>query len=225
LGKTTEQLAGLARVYTNRIFRGMRGTEDELASLKLEQLRKEVEKLGLEIKALKSTASWDRVVGRYLPIVTSLVAVGGFWFGLWQYSQQKSEGAKQQALGLRQDAAKPFWETQLGLYIKAADAAATIATARDPSTRSNAETTFWTLYWGPLSCVEDITLETNVEANVEAAMVVFGNLLQSGDSNQLTTAALGIAHAIRNEIGPVFNVRPAKLRRAEQLLSGPKSPP
>jgi hypothetical protein len=200
-------------------------TVREKDGLELQRLRKEIEKLALEVEALRTSTKWDRMIGRYLPIITALLAVAGFWVGLIQYNLQRGETQNQQQtaeknklLELKREVAKPFWETQLSLYIKAAEAVATIATANDQKARSDAEATFWVLYWGPLSCVEDMTLTTNQSNEVEAAMVRFGNELKKepADRSALQHSALAIAHAIRNQIAPVFELTPGNKKYPEK---------
>jgi hypothetical protein len=51
----------------------------------------ELQKLLLEIEGLKGRNSWEAKVGRFLPIITALVAIGGFWFTLHQFSMQQED--------------------------------------------------------------------------------------------------------------------------------------
>jgi len=191
--------------------------DQDKPSLELQLLRTQVEKLALEVEALRSSRWWDRVVGRYLPIVTALLAVAGFWFGIIQYYTQKTDTEKQRIKELRREAAKPFWGTQLALYVRASEAAATIATSDDEAVRARAEAEFWVLYWGSLSCVEDVGLEERPNPKVEAAMVEFGMYLDEhpkGTRKQenLKPLALALAHAMRGEIGPSFSLRLTPLK-------------
>jgi hypothetical protein len=185
----------------------------ERTILELQRLRHEVQKLALEVETLRSTRLWDRLVGRYLPVVTSLLAIAGFWFGAIQYYVQKGNTDKQRVEELRREAAKPFWDMQLRLYVRASEAAAAIAVTNDARLRVRAEVDFWTLYWGPLASVEDVGLFSSEEkkhpARVEAAMVAFGAHLrdhpqESRKRKELERLSLELAHAIRDEIGPSF---------------------
>ncbi len=192
---------------------------DNLDQSSLETLlqRIEVAKRILEVDSLRASTWWDRMIGRYVPIVTAILAVSGFWFGVWQYYSQKSDVEAQRSEDLRREAAKPFWDTQLRLYVKASEAAATIATSDDEATRSSAEAQFWILYWGPLSCVEDVGLEEKSKADVEAAMVKFGKYLNTqpkGDRkpDELKTLSLALAHAMRDEIAPSFSLQKTPLQ-------------
>lgn len=189
-----------------------RVTDGERASLELQHLQKEVEKLTLEVEALKASTWWDRALARYLPLVTALVALAAFWFGVIQFKVQSIAAEQERTLELKRDAGKPFWETQLALYIKASEAAATLATSDDANSRATAESTFWALYWGPLHCVEDIVLNEQPQPEVEQAMVAFGDQLKiaSTNSSDLRVLALNIAGAMRNELGPSFKLSTAK---------------
>ena len=196
----------------------------EKSTLELQHLRKEVEKLGLEVEALRSSRWWDRIIGRYLPVITALLAVVGFWFGIIQYNAQRNDIDKQRAAAdtarseeLRREAAKPFWDTQLKMYIRAAEAAATIATSEDAAVCSRAESEFWLLYWGPLACVEDVGAEKKLEPNVESAMVELGKYLKKypkepRNKSELQHLAIELAHAMRDELGPSFALQPTPLR-------------
>ena len=195
-------------------------------NLELQLLQRQVEKLSIEIAAFRQQTWWDRMIGRFLPVATALVAVGGFWFGIYQYQVQKSADERKQrddsekaeiaraqeladaqrsrARELQREAASSFWQTQLQLYLKAAEATATIATTNDDEARKKAEADFWILYWGPLSCVEDVSMSSKAVPQVERAMVQFGKyLLESGDQRtreELQARSLKLAHAIRTEI-------------------------
>jgi hypothetical protein len=205
-------------------------TSDDRARLELEHLHKQVEKLSLEVDRLRETTFWDRTIGRYLPLITAALAVGGFWFGVFQYMGQRNEterlrveaerertaeiteAAGRRAEELRRETARPFWEAQLRLYLRAAEAAATVATARDRKDAVKAESDFWILYWGPLAAVEDVGLEKKTAA-IEAAMVKFGAALNQGESNpdrrELERLSLALAHAIRDAVGPAFELQAA----------------
>ncbi|MFN0018091.1 MAG: hypothetical protein ACKVP0_07525 [Pirellulaceae bacterium] len=180
----------------------------------LEKLKLEVrylggqnEKLSFEINELKGEGAWVRRLNKLLPVITGLVAVAGFWFGIIQYlraenaSLEQRRDAEKASLTQRREAekarveqqkaaddvfrrelkretAKPLWEKQLSLYIEATEKAATIATSKEPTRREAAEQRFWELYWGPLAAVEDIGLIKQDSAGIEAAMVKFGAELE-----------------------------------------------
>lgn len=197
-------------------------TGKDREALELQQLQVEVEKLRLEVEALRSSSFWDRTVGRYLPLITAVLAVAGFWVGLIQYSRQQAEADQERSSALdrrseefRREAAKPFWDSQLRLYLRASEAAGTIATSSDPDVVSRAETDFWVLYWGPLAIVEDVGMEKQPIAEVEAAMVQFGRYLATGPNDRsrerMQSLSLALAHAMRRSVPPSFDLQPTEL--------------
>jgi hypothetical protein len=98
--------------------------------------------------------------------------------------------------GQRQKNREPFLTKQLELCFEASDAASRLATEANPVEWEKARRTFWRLYWGVLSIVED--------PEVEGAMVKLGDLVppQPVDNVKLPMTLLQdqsyeLAHAIR----------------------------
>ena len=221
---------------------------DARALLELEHLKAdnkklllENEKLALELKRLQAPPHWTAHVKPLLPIVTALLAVAGFWFGIWQYfrseeaRQADARVAEQNRLdqqraadetfrrNLKRETARPLWEKQLSLYIEAAEKAAAVATTDDDGARREAEARFWVLYWGPLAAVEDVGLEKEGKASIEAAMVRFGEAIkkdpEAHDRPEMKRLALELAHAVRGAIAPAFDVQATDL--ADLRKAGP----
>ena len=192
---------------------------DERAILELAHLTKEIEKLTIEVETLRSSSFWDRAIGRYLPIITAVLAVAGFWFGVIQYYShqhetdvQRTQAERNRSDEMFREAAKPFWDSQIHLYLRASEAAAAIANSDQADIKKRAESEFWLLYWGPLATVEDVGLETKNKPEVEAAMVQFGAYLRSHRDNQrsqeeMQVLSLELAHAIRNSIPQAFRLQ------------------
>jgi hypothetical protein len=114
------------------------------------------------------------------------------------------------ALQQRQANRRPFLEKQLQLCFEATDAAASLATETDPTKWEQARLTFWRLYWGPLSIVED--------AGVEEAMVALGEIIPKEPSpppsfprSTLAVRSYHLAHAARNVILPKWRVNLGEL--------------
>jgi hypothetical protein len=206
--------------------------------LEIQQLRQQVKKLRLEIIECKRSARWDWV-GRCVPPITAIIAGFGLWFSVGKFNQERLDA-------VTREAAKPFWEKQLQVYLQAADAAAEIAVQTDAGKAKDAQILFWKLYWGSMGCVEDVTLatastkkkqpdqgnnESKPKSEVEAAMVAFGNALLTGSpataaieksgptpivirtidsklAEKLQPLALNIAHAMRKQLTPSFNLVP-----------------
>ena len=68
------------------------------------------------------------------------------------------------------------------------------------------------LYYGPLACVEDVRLLKGdlSSPSISGAMVAFGNKLQESSTAEkrdaLRVPSLNLAHAIRSQIGPSFDL-------------------
>src|SRR5581483_8768084 len=62
--------------------------------LELDHLRLVNEKLALEIQVLSSPSGGARPFDRFLPLLTALVAVGGFLFGIYQFTTQRHDAEK-----------------------------------------------------------------------------------------------------------------------------------
>ena len=131
----------------------------------------------------------------WIKVLTMLGAAIGFLWGVIQYF------ATQKALaGTREiEARKPFLERQLKLYTEATQAAATLATSRNPLEVAAASDRFWSLYWGELALVED--------REVETAMVNLGAEIKKGRTGEeLEQRSLKLAHACRNSLAKSWGV-------------------
>ena len=83
------------------------------AALELQHLRVEVEKLSLEVDVLRSSTRWERLIGRYLPIATALLAIATFWFSVYDHHSGRVAAEVQRANDLSREVARPFSEQQL----------------------------------------------------------------------------------------------------------------
>ncbi len=99
----------------------------------------------------KRSKTWAAVVPWVLTIVTLSI-------GAWQFSAQQQQANR-----------APFLKEQLRVSFSAVEAVATLASETDPIAWEQARKTFWRLYWGPLSVVED--------RDVEAEMVKLGKIV------------------------------------------------
>lgn len=223
-------------------------TKEELELL---QLQHEVEKLQLEVAALKRWG-WLDIGSRLFGSATLLVAIATAWIGFSKYQseqalaeerfraeqdklatdranaaemfrtqqQQRLDDAqkaeKVRADELKRDSAKPFWEAQFKLYLRASEAAALVATSDNEETRFKAEREFWVLYYGPLAMVEDISSATRPPA-VTKSMVAFGRYLEENkdvpkrDRARMQQLSLNLAHAMRDAAGWSFDLSPANI--------------
>ena len=54
-----------------------------------------VEKLGIEIEKLRAETANLKSIIRFVPVISGIVAVLAFCFGIWQYNSQQEEKANQ----------------------------------------------------------------------------------------------------------------------------------
>ena len=133
-----------------------------------------------------------------LQIVSLFVLIVGGVFALWRYYDFTENDFK-----------RPFWEKQIELYVQASGAASTLATAERGTNWDKARATFWKLYYGPLSIVED--------EPVERAMVKFGKKLKefeagNGPRSKLQNESLSLSHTIRESIGRDWKTKLGELK-------------
>lgn len=63
----------------------------ERALLELKSMRRQYEKLTIEVRALRDVKPWERWVSRLIPVISSLIAVSGFLFGVYQYTRSEAK--------------------------------------------------------------------------------------------------------------------------------------
>ena len=150
--------------------------EPPLHPAQLERLQLEDERLRLELAERRRDKPWYHLPTQVVPIITALVAIGGFSWGIVQYRneqaqnrlEQKEQSDRQQIIAQR-EFMKPWLESQREIYAQALTAAAAAANAGDAKTRSQAAEEFWRLYQGKMILVET--------TKVSDAMVSFGECL------------------------------------------------
>ena len=144
--------------------------------------------------------NWSLFVGP--AVIAAAIVVG---VGFWQFTIQQ-----------RQANRLPFLQKQLELCFQATETASRLASETDAIEWEKARVTFWRLYWGPLSIVEDQA--------VESAMVALGRLVPEKPGAapvELPMTALGVpsyelAHAVRNLVLTSWNVNLRALRGLRQ---------
>lgn len=162
----------------------------------------QLEKINLEIESLKRNTGESRLV-RYLPLLTTLVAVAGFLFGVYQFKAQQEERLRTERLANNREFKKALWEKQLTYYLEAAQAASTLASFNENDEkdiqpeRTKARIRFWQLYYGELAVIED--------SNVSNAMVRYGRCLRDYDlrkcnQSDLKQYARVLAQECRNAV-------------------------
>jgi len=172
--------------------------EQSLQSAQLERMQLENDKLRLELAALRKGKPWYHLPTQIVPIVTALVALGGFWWGIVQYRneqaknrlEQKEQSDRQQVVAQR-EFIKPWLESQRETYSQALSAAAAVANAGDAKTRTQAAEDFWRLYQGKMVLVETMS--------VSGAMKSFGKCLNGENvctKEEMNTRCRALASAL-----------------------------
>jgi len=172
--------------------------EQSLQSAQLERMQLENDKLRLELAALRKGKRWYHLPTQIVPIVTALVALGGFWWGIIQYRneqaknrlEQKEQSDRQQVVAQR-EFMKPWLESQRETYSQALSAAAAVANAGDAKTRTQAAEDFWRLYQGKMVLVETMS--------VSGAMKSFGKCLNGENvctKEEMNTRCRALASAL-----------------------------
>ncbi len=155
--------------------------EDALAIATIEQMNLEIEKLRMEVAA---AAKVNRVLTpTFIPLLTAVVAVAGFWFGVYQFARQQPQEDARRRVELHQlerqlmqevrrgypsadfELRKPLWEAQLRTYSEIVNASAAVVTTRGAKRRA-AEADFWHLYRGSLRIVADMAMYKPRQADV-----------------------------------------------------------
>jgi hypothetical protein len=140
----------------------------KLATAQLQRAELDNQRLAIELEKLRKPAPWFQVPLQFVPLVTALVSVAGFLWGINLYmvaqqanrdasdrqAQQRVEQARQENVSREREFMQPWLKSQRDIYEEALDAAATATTSRDPKLRGSANDTFWKLYYGRMVLVE-----------------------------------------------------------------------
>lgn len=150
----------------------------ELQLAQLEKLQLENEKLKQELQDRGKSKPWHAVLIQFVPIISALVAVAGFLWGVYQYQAQQTRNLEAQRLQsereletAQRDLMKPWLDNQREIYLQALTAASTVANTNDPEELGRATVEFWKLFNGKM-----ILVETD---EVQDKMIQFGNCIKS----------------------------------------------
>ena len=181
--------------------------ELDMAQAQLKKLELEIEKLNYDVQNLGSISNRVERVIKFIPLITTLIAIGGFWFTVHQYNAQQAAASDKVREEREKSLKAPLWEKRLNYYFQATEVAATIATSKDQTSREKAEAKFKELYYGPLVIIEDPA--------VESAMIKFNYCLtgqEPCDEAELAKRSLGLSHSARKSIEEAFEVELGKLK-------------
>lgn len=153
---------------------------DDLELTELAFKRLQCEQLSLQLAKQRSRPAWYHIPVQLVPLITALVSVAGFLWGVLLYTEtQEKQAADREKQSLREQALaarefmKPWLESQRQTYAEALSAASIVANADDSKERLAAEGAFWQLFHGHMILVET--------KKVSGGMVHFGRCLDGGE--------------------------------------------
>jgi len=147
-------------------------------------------------------------MAKWQVLVSALIGAGTIGVGIWQFS----EDSKRRADIAQFESQRPFLVKQMELCFQASEATSTLASSTDLENWRRAKETFWMLYWGPLSVVEQPL--SGGQGLVELQMVVFGRALEPLQDNptlpltSLQQESLDLAHECRKLIFDSWGIKP-----------------
>jgi hypothetical protein len=131
-----------------------------------------------------------------IELATKIAVVLGtaiaFIVGFWEYRDTK-----------KKEFYAEFWNKRLAIYAQASEAAAKISVADSLGDTTESRRTFWTLFYGPMSIVED--------SQVKEAMQAFGTELRAVEKDaksmpsQLQQPSYRLSIALRNSLAQTWN--------------------
>ncbi len=153
--------------------------ERALQAAQLEKLQLENEKLRQEMAAGQKPKPWFSKFVQVVPVITTCLAIIGFLWGVFQYTDQQTKNrvsqesqAKKQQETAEREFMKPWLDNQRAIYLQALAAAAIMSNSSDPAAVSQAREEFYGLYHGKMILVET--------TDVSAAMVDYGACFREG---------------------------------------------
>jgi hypothetical protein len=171
----------------------------------------QLEKLRLEVEALRHEHAWDRRLGRWLPLISTLVPVVALVLTVQQFTAQQRDATEARRRQTDADSVaserafmEPVLTRMMDTYFEASGAAATVASARDAATRQRAVDAFWRLYQGPLVMLES--------PEVTRRMVAFGDCLKRGAAcaDTLPRLSRALASSLQQDLFSSWRLRPAE---------------
>src|SRR5215467_13753935 len=119
----------------------------------------QLEKTQLEVQGLNSTLNKPRTFSEtfnyYLPLLTAVIAVSGFLFGMYQFNTQQQQQSVRDYQTKEKEFKRVLWEKQLELYLKVSNIAAQLAATTDENDRKILYNDLSSHFNGDLIVVED----------------------------------------------------------------------
>jgi hypothetical protein len=143
------------------------------------------------------TTRWDQFIGRYIPVITTLVAVFGVLIGVHQFNVTREKEFK-----------KYFWEQQLNFYVQASRDAAQLATMKAGGDRDKVLEDFNGLYHGQMVIFED---ESVMKAMKHFAEIYIDYQANPGIQTDVQRAARDLARSCRESSAETWSVPLEKL--------------
>jgi hypothetical protein len=133
----------------------------KLALAHLQRAELDNERLTIELRKLRNSAPWYQGLLQVVPLVTALVSVAGFVWGIRLYVETQENNlkssqqqAKKENANAEREFMKPWLESQRTTYHDALDAATAATLSSDPKVRAAAVDAFAQLYYGRMVTVE-----------------------------------------------------------------------
>jgi len=180
----------------------------ELAQMQLQRARLDNEKLAHELEAQRRARPWYQFPIQFVPLITALVSVSGFLWGVVQYAGQQQKNrdehevqSKRETEAAERQFMEPWLKNQRDIYTEALDAAVAIANGQESKERATAVEKFWRLYHGRMILVET--------EEVSGAMKRFGECVSATrcTSDHMNTLARELASAMAKSMATTARMK------------------
>ena len=171
----------------------------------------QLDKLKLEIQSIKRKNKWEEKLARYIPLLTVLITVAGFCFGIYQFRALADIEARRNVAEGKEALDRVFWEETILISLEVSDTAGIIASSpRDSDARKKAEERFKQLKNG--------TINTVAIPSIVQAVNEFDKCLEDKEcaETQLPTRAVDLSSNIGEKLG---KIRDALVKGTEKRVS------
>jgi hypothetical protein len=189
---------------TDQIYRD---SKDEFAEAQLQKVKLEVQNLKNNVNKRKGIAEY---IGPYLPLLTALIAVGGFIFGIITFNaqQQRDNQIKEKEFK------RVFWEKQLALYAEVTQLTGKVATTSDEAERKKLYEKLSSHFHGDLIVVADKEV---MESVIEFIAMYESFVSEPTLQEELKAASRKLARACRKSLVDTFGVQLGDFRDYKEV--------